>query len=331
MPRPPRPRLAVLGAGAWGTALAMQAARAGAAPVLWARDPARAAALARERENRRYLPGLRLAETVAVTEDLGAAMAGAAFVLVAVPAQHLRAVLRRLPGPPAPLVLCAKGVERETLRLPLEVAAELWPGVPAAVLSGPNFAHEIARGLPAAAVVASRDAALRGRVGDLIGSPGFRLYGGDDPVGVQVGGAAKNVIAIAAGAVIGAGLGENARAALVTRGLAELSRLAVALGGRPETAAGLSGLGDLLLTATGPASRNTALGMALGQGRSLEEALAATRGVAEGVATAPALVARAAGVGVELPICQAVAELLAGGLTVGEAMARLLARPRRDE
>jgi glycerol-3-phosphate dehydrogenase (NAD(P)+) len=327
-----RAKLCVLGAGAWGTALAIQAARAGNAVALWARDPARAAAIARTRENARHLPGARLSAAVAVTGDLGAAMDGALLAIVAVPAQHMRAVLERLPAQPAvPLVIGAKGVEQGTLKLPLEVAAEARPEAPGAVLSGPNFAHEVAAGLPAAAVVASRDAALRERAGDLLGSPGFRLYGGDDPMGVQVGGAAKNVIAIAAGAVIGAGLGENARAALVTRGLAELSRLTVALGGRQETAAGLSGLGDLLLTTTGPGSRNTSLGVELGHGRSLEEALAGRVGVAEGVATAPAIVARAAQVGVELPICAAVADLLAGELTVGDAMGRLLARPRRDE
>jgi len=331
MPDRNRPRIAVLGAGAWGTALAVQAARAGDSVALWARDKTRAAAISKARENARYVPGQKLSPAIQVTNDLAAVLDGAVFVLVAVPAQHMRAVLQRLPAPPAPLVVCAKGVEQGSLRLPLEVAAEVWPEVPSAVLSGPNFAHEVARGLPAAAVVASRDAALRARVGDLIASPGFRLYGGDDPIGVQVGGAAKNVIAIAAGAVIGAGLGENARAALVTRGLAELSRLTVALGGRQETAAGLSGLGDLLLTTTGPGSRNTALGADLGRGRSLEEALAATVGVAEGVATAPAIVARAAEIGVELPICQAVADLLAGEMTVGDAMMRLLARPRRDE
>jgi glycerol-3-phosphate dehydrogenase (NAD(P)+) len=329
--RPPRPQIAVLGAGAWGTALAIQGARAGAAVALWARDKAKAAAMAKARENARYLPGNKLSAAVTVTNDLAAALREATVVLAAVPAQHMRAVLQRLPAPPPPIVVCAKGVEQGTLRLPLEVVAEVFPDVGAAVLSGPNFAHEVARGLPAAAVVASRDAALRQRIGDLLGSPGFRLYGGDDPMGVQVGGAAKNVIAIAAGAVIGAGLGENARAALVTRGLAELSRLTVALGGRPETAAGLSGLGDLLLTTTGPGSRNTALGHALGQGRSLEEALGGTVGVAEGVATAPALVARAAAAGVELPVCEAVSGLLSGAMTVGDAMMRLLARPRRDE
>ena len=322
-------RIAVLGAGAWGTALAVQAARAGLEVSLWAREADRAAAMAATRENARHLPGVTLPAAIAPTADL-AALDGAAFVLLAIPAQHLRAILDRLPSAPPPLVIAAKGVERGSLLLPLEIAETLRPG-PAAILSGPNFAREVAEGLPAAAVVASRDPALRDRVGALMGTTGFRLYGGDDPIGVQVGGAAKNVIAIAAGAVIGAGLGENARAALVTRGLAELSRLAVALGGRAETAAGLSGLGDLLLTATGPGSRNTALGMELGRGRSLAEALAGKVSVAEGAATAPALVARAAAAGVELPICAAVADLLAGALTVPEAMGRLLARPRRDE
>ena len=322
--------IVVLGAGAWGTALAVQAARAGLAVSLWARDAARARSIAKARENVRHLRGVQLGPAITLTADAGV-LRGALFAVVAVPAQHMRTVLEGLPPDTPPLVIAAKGVEQGTLRLPLEVAAEVLPGVPAAVLSGPNFAHEVAAGLPAAAVVASRDAALRERVGDLLGTAGFRLYGGDDPVGVQVGGAAKNVIAIAAGAVIGAGLGENARAALVTRGLAELSRLTVALGGRAETAAGLSGLGDLLLTATGPGSRNTALGMELGRGLSLAQALAGKVGVAEGAATAPAIVARAAAAGVELPICAAVAELLAGELTIGDAMGRLLARPRRDE
>jgi glycerol-3-phosphate dehydrogenase (NAD(P)+) len=330
---PPRRsrRIAVLGAGAWGTALAVQAARAGNAVGLWARDPARAAAIAAAQQNETYLPGIPLTGGITATADAAAALEGALFTLLVVPVQHLRAVVAALPETSAPLVVCAKGVERDTLRLPLEILADLRPTRPAAVLSGPNFAHEVAKGLPAAAVVASEDAGLRNLVAELLGSTGFRLYGGDDPIGVQVGGAAKNVIAIAAGAVIGAGLGENARAALVTRGLAELSRLTVALGGKAETAAGLSGLGDLLLTTTGPGSRNTSLGHALGQGASLDHALAGRIGVAEGVATAPALVARAAALGVELPICGAVAQLLAGEATLGEAMGRLLARPRRDE
>jgi glycerol-3-phosphate dehydrogenase (NAD(P)+) len=325
------PKLAVLGAGAWGTALALQAARAGQAVTLWARGPARVAAMAAARENARYLPGIALPDGVAVTANLAEALGGAELAILAVPVQHIRAFLAGVPASAPPLVTVAKGVELGTLLLPLEIIEALRPGLPTAVLSGPNFAREVAAGLPAAAVIASRDQALRERVGDLLATPAFRLYGSDDPVGVQVGGAAKNVIAIAAGVVIGAGLGENARAALVTRGVAELSRLAVALGGRAETAAGLSGLGDLLLTATGPGSRNFSLGLALGQGRTLAEVLAERVGVTEGVATAPAITARAGRCGVELPICEAVADLLAGHLTVPEAMGRLLSRPRRDE
>ena len=248
-----------------------------------------------------------------------------------VPAQALRPVLQSLPGLPAPVLICAKGVEAGSLMLPLEILAATHPGATSGVLSGPNFAHEIAHGLPAAAVVASHDAGLRTLGVARLGSAGFRLYGGDDPVGAEIGGAAKNVIAIAAGAVMGAGLGENARAALITRGLAEIARLALALGGRADTVAGLSGLGDLLLTATGPGSRNTSLGIALGRGENLADILAARQGVTEGVATAPALVARAASLGVDLPICTAVAELVSGKVTLQEAVGRLLARPQRDE
>ena len=324
-------RVAILGAGAWGTALAIQAHRAGREVALWARDPERAAAMAAARANERYLPGAALPDGLRVTADAAEALAGAALVLAVVPAQGLGRVLADLPRCAVPLLVCAKGVEATTLRLPLEVVEAARPGTVAGVLSGPNFAHEVAQGLPAAAVVAAADAALREGALALLGSPGFRLYAGEDPVGAQVGGAAKNVIAIAAGAVIGAGLGENARAALVTRGLAELSRLAVALGGRTDTVAGLSGLGDLVLTCAGLGSRNMSLGLALGRGESLAATLAGRAGVTEGVATAPAIVARAAAAGVELPICAAVADLLAGRITVPEATARLLARPQRSE
>ena len=325
--------VAVIGAGAWGTALAIQAARAGNTVTLWARDPARAEAIVASRANPR-LPGVRLPETILATSAMPHA---ADAVLLAVPTQYLRGVLGRLPIGLAPLVVCAKGVEQTTLRLPLEIVADVRPGTPSAILTGPNFAHEVAAGLPAAAVVAASDAGLRTSIAALLGTPSFRLYGNDDPIGAQVGGAAKNVIAIAAGAVIGAGLGENARAALITRGVAELSRLAVALGGRAETMMGLSGLGDLLLTCTGPASCNFSLGLALGRGERLADVLAARSAVTEGVATAPALVARAAdpgsasGARVDLPICAAVASLLAGRTTLAEAIAALLARPRRDE
>lgn len=317
--------LAVIGAGAWGTALAIQAARAGRAVTLWVRDPARAAALSETRENPR-LPGHALPPTVTVT----AALPTAPVVLLAVPMQHMRGVAARLP-PGGPLVVCCKGLESGSLDLPLEVLAQTCPGRPAAVLTGPNFAHEVAAGLPAAAVVAAEDAGLRADVVAALATPGFRLYGNDDPVGAQVGGAAKNVVAIAAGAVIGAGLGENARAALITRGLAELARLAAALGGRAETVAGLSGLGDLVLTCTGASSRNYSLGVALGQGQALAEILAGRSTVAEGVATAPALVARATALGVELPLCAVVAAVVRGRLSLAQAVERLQARPLRDE
>jgi glycerol-3-phosphate dehydrogenase (NAD(P)+) len=315
-------RIMVVGAGAWGTALALQAARAGRTVTLWARDPA--PILATRHSPR--LPGHRLADEILVTGRLDSAPFNA--VLLAVPMQHLAAVTAGLAGS-APLVVCAKGLETGTLRLPLEVLADLHPGRPAAVLTGPNFAHEVAAGLPAAAVLAAEDAILRHAMAELLASPAFRIYGNDDTIGAQLGGAAKNVIAIAAGAVVGAGLGENARAALITRGLAELGRLVVALGGRAETVGGLSGLGDLLLTCTGLASRNYSLGLALGQGVPLPQILTSRTTVTEGVATAPALVARAAGV--DLPVCSAVAALLDGRLRLDQAIAALLARPRRDE
>jgi glycerol-3-phosphate dehydrogenase (NAD(P)+) len=329
----------VIGAGAWGTALAIQASRTGARVSLWARDPVRAKAIAAQRENPR-LPGAQLPNQVTVIDDLSRV---AGIALVAVPMQHQRDLLARLPPGTAVLVVCAKGIEAGTQLLPLEVVEAVHPGTPAAILTGPNFAHEIAAGLPAAAVVAAAQAAVRDQVIAALSTLSFRLYGNDDPIGAQVGGAAKNVIAIAAGAVVGAGLGENARAALITRGLAELARLAVALGGRAETVMGLSGLGDLLLTCTGSASRNYSLGLALGRGEALADVLAARSAVTEGVATAPALVARAAtlasqgcaagssGAGVDIPICTAVAALLDGRITLPQAMANLLARPLRDE
>ena len=318
-------RVAVIGAGAWGTALAIQAARAGNVVTLWARDPARAAAIAATRDNP-HLVGTRVPDAIAVTADLPTQ---ADAMLLVVPVQHMRAVVSALPPDGPPLLVCAKGVEAGTRLLPLEILADCLPGRAAAVLSGPNFASEIARGLPAASVVAAADPNLRAQLTQLLATPEFRLYGNDDPIGVQAGGAAKNVIAIAAGAVMGAGLGENARAALITRGVAELSRLITALGGRTETAMGLSGLGDLLLTCTGPSSRNFSLGHALGKGESLEKILAGRSSVTEGVATAPALIARARNL--DMPICQAFAALVTNRASLSDLMAGLLARPRRDE
>lgn len=317
--------VAVIGAGAWGTALAIVASRAGARVTLWARDPERARQMQATRSSPR-LPGVVLPEAIEVVS----AWPEAALTLLAVPLQHLRGVAGAMPQKGA-WVVCAKGVETGTLCLPLEILAQIRPGAPMAVLSGPNFAHEVAAGLPAACVVAASDAALRAEVIGALATPAFRLYGNDDPIGAQVGGAAKNVIAIAAGAAMGAGLGENARAALITRGLAELTRLSEALGGRATTIMGLSGLGDLLLTCTGASSRNYSLGLALGQGMSLSEVLAGRSTVAEGVATAPALVARASLCGVVLPICSAVASVVSGAGTIKAEIAALLHRPLRDE
>ncbi|MDB5401142.1 MAG: glycerol-3-phosphate dehydrogenase [Acetobacteraceae bacterium] len=318
-------RLVIIGAGAWGTALALQAVRAGNDVSLVARDAATASTIAANRESNR-LPAHRLPDAVDVRHDIPA---GADLLLWVVPVQHLRSSFLRLQPAVGSIVVGAKGVEAGTYLLPLEIVNEVSPGGPVAILTGPNFAHEVASGFPAAAVVASTDADLRERVRLMLGTNTFRLYGNDDPIGAQLGGAAKNVIAIAAGAVIGAGLGENARAALVTRGLSELRRLAIALGGRAETVMGLSGLGDLLLTCTGASSRNFSLGHALGRGESLSDILARRSEVTEGVPTAAALVAR--GEGVELPICRAVADLLAGAKTLDQAIAQLLLRPQRDE
>jgi glycerol-3-phosphate dehydrogenase (NAD(P)+) len=312
-------RISVIGAGAWGTALAIHASRLGHEVSLWARDPA---AIGRESPR---LPGVALPESVRALSTVTPAEA----TLVAVPTQHLRAVLESL-RPAGPLVLCCKGMELGTLSLPLEVAASVLPAAACFVLSGPNFAREVADGLPAAAVLAGGEAAARADLLALLGGGAFRLYGNADAVGVQLGGAAKNVIALAAGAVIGAGLGENARAALVTRGLAELARLIVAFGGRAETAAGLSGMGDLVLTCTGAQSRNFSLGVALGRGASVADAAGAGGAVVEALSTAPALGARTRGK-VELPICEAVADLLAGRADLRGLVARLMARPKRDE
>jgi glycerol-3-phosphate dehydrogenase (NAD(P)+) len=313
----------VIGAGAWGTALAIQAALAGNRVSLWARSPD---PMLPDGSLKR-LPGIVLPEAVTLVRDLPTR---ADAVLLAVPMQHLRSVAGSLRAR-APLIACCKGLERTSQLLPLELLAQLHPDLPLGVLSGPNFAAEIARGLPAAAVLACTDAGLASGLTFLLATENFRLYASDDPTGVQVGGAAKNVIAIAAGAAIGAGLGENARAALITRGVAELGRLIVGLGGKPATASGLSGLGDLVLTCTGSASRNYGLGVALGGGESLQSILAARTTVAEGVETAPALASRAASLGVAVPVIEAVSLLLTGTIDLQQARIRLLARPLRME
>jgi glycerol-3-phosphate dehydrogenase (NAD(P)+) len=318
--------LAIIGAGAWGTALAVMQARAGRPVTLWGRNREAVSDMATSRLNPR-LPGIALGAAITCTADLPAAD----ITILVVPMQHLRAVLLQLPRGDGPLVLACKGIEAGSLRLPGEVAAAIHPARPCAVLTGPNFAHEIAAGLPAAAVLAMADPIFGRHVMERLAAPYFRLYGSTDPLGAAIGGAAKNVIAIAAGMVSGAGLGENARAALITRGVAEIGRLAASLGGKAETISGLAGLGDLLLTCTGAASRNFSLGYALGRGDALANILAARNGVTEGVSTAPALLARAAQSGVDMPITQAVVELLAGRTDIAQTTAQLLARDLRDE
>ena len=314
-------QIAIIGAGAWGTALAVLFARAGKNVTLCARDAERADIIRVTRYNHR-LPSAILPENLVVTAQIPAAD----IFLLTVPMQQLRATLPRLPGS-APVVLCCKGLETGTMLLPPEIVDNR----PAAVLTGPNFAHEIAAGLPAAAVLATADAALRTALIAALKTETLRLYGSPDALGAALGGAAKNVIAIAAGVVMGAGLGENARAALITRGIVEIARLAAALGGKAETISGLSGLGDLLLTCTGPGSRNFSLGCAMGKGERLEDILAKRSAVTEGVTTAPALLARAAAAGVEMPISQAVAKLLAGEMNIPQTMAALMGRALKDE
>ena len=323
----------VIGAGAWGTALAQVCARAGLDVALWAREAEVVASIEGARENTAFLPGVALDAGVRATGDL-AALAEADLILAVAPAQHLRAALAAFaPHARAGLavVLCAKGVEQGSLKLMSEVLAETLPHAQAAVLSGPSFAVEVARGLPTAVTLACADPLCAERIARAIATPAFRPYLSADPVGAEAGGAVKNVLAIACGVVEGRGLGRSAHAAVITRGFAEMTRLAVALGGQAETVAGLCGLGDLVLTCSSPQSRNMSVGLALGRGETLDAALAGKRSVAEGVASAPAVAALAARHGVEMPICAAVAALLAGETSVDAAVADLLARPLKPE
>jgi len=323
--------IGILGAGAWGTALAQVVAGDGTPVRLWAREPEVAQAIATTGANPLFLPGIALSGRISATSRL-ADMAGCAPLLLVVPAQFLAAVLAEAPlGDRPPLILCSKGIEAGTGRLMSDVAADAVPGAEIAVLSGPSFAADVARGLPTAVTLAAAPLARAEALCALLARPAFRPYASDDIIGAEVGGAVKNVLAIACGVVMGAGLGESARAALIARGFAEMTRFAVALGARAETLAGLSGLGDLVLTCGSPQSRNMALGMALGQGRSAAEALRGRNSVAEGAATAPILVARARALGVEMPIAEAVDDLLAGRGSAGECVTRLLTRPLRPE
>src|SRR5215813_525455 len=321
-------RIAVVGAGAWGTALANALVRAGRAVTLIARREAAATAMRESRANPR-LPDVRLDERIAVTADIGAA-ADADAVLLVVPAQSLRAAASALA--PAlkhgtPVIACAKGIERGTRKFMTEVIAESASAALPAILSGPSFAADVARGLPTAVTLAARDEATTAALARALGSAALRPYHSTDVRGVEIGGAAKNVLAIAAGIVAGRGLGASADAALVTRGFAELFRFGRAFGARPETLTGLSGLGDVILTCSSAQSRNYSYGMALGRG----DAAHAGGALAEGIFTAPVLVEMASAKGVDMPIANAVVDILAGRASVDEATETLLTRPFRAE
>jgi glycerol-3-phosphate dehydrogenase (NAD(P)+) len=323
--------IAVLGAGAWGTALALAALAAGRKTSLWVRETEVLEGIRQGGENP-FLPGVTLPKALVTTGDLARA-AKADAVLLAVPAQVLHGFAATLAPhltPGTPLVICAKGIEKGSGRLIHETLSDAIPASVPAILSGPSFARDVARGLPTAVTIAAK-AELAGRLQASLGSMSFRPYASDDIVGVALGGAAKNVYAIACGVVEGMGLGENARAALLARGFAELARLGEALGARRETLMGLSGLGDLVLTATSKSSRNFSFGVALGQGKKVAELSAPGKPLAEGVDTAPALVRRAQAIGVELPIAEAMADLLSGALPLGEAMVRLMSRKLKQE
>ncbi|QXQ06695.1 NAD(P)-dependent glycerol-3-phosphate dehydrogenase [Sphingosinicellaceae bacterium] len=321
--------IGVLGGGAWGTALAAVLAGKGEAVTLWAREADVVASINDARRNTRFLPGVELPAGITATTDL-AALDACDTWLVVTPAQHLRSVLAAAPQGLRTLVLCAKGIEAGTHLLMAEVAAEALPGAALAILSGPTFAAEVASGQPTAITLACADAELGAKLVARLATRSFRPYLTDDVTGAEIGGAVKNVLAIACGVVAGRGLGDNARAALLSRGYAEMTRFAVARGGRPETLAGLSGLGDLVLTCGSPKSRNMSLGFAIGEGRPAAELLSNRDTVAEGAATAPVLVEAARSAGVEMPIAEAVAALLAGA-PVGPVIAALLDRPLKSE
>lgn len=330
-------KLAVIGGGAWGTALASLACEAapdGALTLLWARNETVVTDINEGRGNPTYLPDVTLSSALRATSDLADAVSDADIVLLVTPAQALRGIARALAAhlaPGAALVVCAKGIEQGSLKPMTTVLAEEVPGNPALVLSGPTFAREAAMGRPTAFVLAGRDRTVVERVSARIALPTFRPYVSEDVVAVEMGGAIKNVLAIACGIVAGRDLGENAKAALITRGLAEVTRLIVALGGQMETVQGLSGLGDLVLTAGSLQSRNMSLGHALGEGKSLDEVLGSRRSVTEGVWTAAAITHMARQHGVHMPICSAVNAIVTEGEDIGEVIDGLLSRPLTEE
>ncbi|AWI77359.1 glycerol-3-phosphate dehydrogenase [Parazoarcus communis] len=326
-------QISVFGAGAWGTALA-QAFADTHQVTLWARDAAHIEALRTERENRRYLPGLPLHPELQLTSDFDAAARSADLHLVVTPLSGLRSTTRALHRlkPDTPLIWACKGLEAGSARLPHEIVfEELGADAPCGVLTGPSFAAEVARGLPAAVTIASADPEFASHWVNSLHQPLLRLYANTDVIGCEIGGAIKNVMAIASGVSDGMGFGLNARAALITRGLAEIARLAEALGGKPETLMGLAGMGDLILTCTGDLSRNRRVGLALAEGKTLDDILRDLGHVAEGVSTAREVTAMAERVGVDMPICSAVNALLHEGHVAREVVEQLLARDPKHE
>lgn len=326
-------KIGVIGAGAWGTAIAQMLTREGQSVLLWALEPDVADAINSRHENTAFLPGVKLNPALRATAHLGD-LAGCDALFCVTPAQHTRATLTRLEGwfkPHAPVVLCSKGIELATGKFMTEVLAEELPDAVPAVMSGPSFAIDVAKGLPTAVTLAIQDAALGAELIQAISTPTFRPYLGTDLLGAEIGGAVKNVLAIACGIALGKGLGRSAHAALIARGYAEITRLALVMGADTETLTGLSGLGDLVLTCSSETSRNMSLGLALGEGKSLAEVLGARHSVTEGVATAPVLRQLARARGVEMPICEAVAAVVEGEISVDEAILALLMRPVKAE
>lgn len=316
--------IAVIGAGAWGIALALQMARTGANVYLWSRKE-----LPDSQSHRlSRLNCVAIPETITVSN---AFPKQADIIFLTVPLQYMRSILPCIPDGHAPLIACCKGVETTSRKFPLEILEEIYPQRKHGALSGPNFAHEVAKGYPTASVIASKDQELAQDWAKKLSTSTFRLYANNDPIGVEIGGAAKNVFAIASGIAMGAGLGENARASIITRGIAELTKLSIGLGGEPMTLAGLAGVGDMILTCTGQGSRNYSLGYELGQGKALEEILSQRTTVAEGVTTAPAILERAKLHKVNTPIIEAVTHILDKKITIKTAQNILMSRPLGSE
>ena len=323
-------RIGVIGGGAWGTALAQVAAAKGDETLLWALEPDVVEAVNQRHENSTFLSGVPLNPAIRATSEL-AELDGCDAWLAVTPAQHMRSVLERAANCDKPLILCSKGIEERSGELLHKVAKQACPNASVAVLSGPTFAHEVAKGLPTAVTLAAENAGLAEQLRARISLPTFRIYVSDDVAGAEVGGAVKNVLAIACGVVEGKGLGQNARAALIGRGFAEMTRFGLAFGARRETLAGLSGLGDLVLTCSSTSSRNFSLGKGIGEGARPADLLADRRTVAEGAFTAPVLKRVADGLGVDMPIVAAVCALLSGQASVDQVVGALLSRPLRAE